>query len=158
MERLGYHPNMKQVVVIVDGMGGGLGAQLIAGLHRSFGGTIEIIALGTNASATERMIKAGADRGASGENAIKVSVGLGDYIMGPIGIIIPDSMMGEVSQGVAVAILSARGERILLPVQQNHFTLAGFEQKSSARLLDDAIAILNEKLELKMPASEHHEA
>ena len=148
---------MKHVVVIVDGMGGGLGAQLAGALRRTFGDGMEIIALGTNASATERMLKAGADRGASGENAIKVSIGLGDYIIGPIGIVIPDSMMGEVSQAVASAVLCARGERILLPVQQSHFTIAGMEQKSAARLLEDALGVLKEKLASKPRESARHE-
>ncbi len=157
MEALEYHRSMKHVVVIVDGMGGGLGSQLATGLRKSFGDRVLIIALGTNASATERMLKAGADRGASGENAIKVSIGLGDYIMGPIGIAIADSMMGEVSQAIASAVLAARGERILLPVEQSHFTLVGVERKSTAALIADAIGILDKKLGNALEIPESHE-
>ncbi len=135
-----------KTVVIVDGMGGGLGALLATHIRRRCGSSVEIVALGTNASATERMLKSGADRGASGENAIRVSVGLGDYILGPIGIVIRDSMMGEVSGAVARAVLAARGERILLPVPQTHFTLAGMDRRSLAQLVEAAVDMLVRRL------------
>jgi len=73
------------------------------------------------------MLKAGAHRGASGENAIKVSVGQGDIIVGPIGIVIPNGMMGEITTAMAEAVLAAPGTRILVPVAQGHFVLAGVE-------------------------------
>ena len=137
---------MKKRIVVVDGMGGGVGAQLIERLRASFGGKVEIIALGTNSTATERMLKAGADRGASGENAICVSVGSGLLVMGPIGVVIPNGMLGEITAAIAEAVLAASGDRILVPVAHNHFILAGLEQKSLNRFLDDAVAIALEKL------------
>lgn len=121
--------------MVVDGMSGGIGAQLTARLRELVGETAEIIALGTTSAATERMLKAGADRGASGENAIRVSVGLGDVIVGPIGIVIPNGMMGEITPAVAEAVLAARGERVLVPVQQGHFTLAGLEAAPVGKLV-----------------------
>lgn len=137
---------MKKRLVIVDGMGGGIGAQLVERLRAAFPDRIEIIALGTNSTATERMVKAGADRGASGENAIIVSVGLGSLILGPIGIVIPNGMLGEVSPAIAAAVLAAPGERILVPVAQDHFVLAGMEAKPLGRLLDEAAALAKERL------------
>jgi hypothetical protein len=116
---------MKKTIVVVDGMGGGLGAQLVERVRALAGDRLMIIALGTNSSATERMLKAGADRGASGDNAIRTSVGLGDVILGPIGIVIPNGLMGEISTPVAEAILAARGRRIVVPVPQDHFKLVG---------------------------------
>lgn len=126
---------MKKTVVIVDGMGGGIGSQLASRIRELGGNEIELIALGTTSSATERMLKAGADRGASGENAIKVSVGLGDVIVGPIGIVIPNGMMGEISASVAEAVLAARGARVLVPVPQGHFILAGVDSAPVGKLV-----------------------
>jgi hypothetical protein len=135
---------MKQRIVIIDGMGGGIGVQLIAKLRECIDKESEIIALGTNATATERMVKAGADRGATGENAIRVSAPLGDFILGPIGIVIADSLMGEITAGMCAAILSAPGERILLPLQNDHFFLAGLEQLPLAKMIDKAVDIFRE--------------
>jgi hypothetical protein len=140
---------VKTTIVIVDGMGGGIGVQLITRLKEVWPkdrDNTEIVALGTNAVATERMVKAGADRGASGENALRVSVGMGDYILGPVGIVIGNSMMGEISPAMAQAVLDAPGERILLPLQQEHFHIAGIEFLPLARLIDRAVEILKEQI------------
>ncbi|MDR3333604.1 MAG: DUF3842 family protein [Treponema sp.] len=137
---------MKQSVVIIDGMGGGIGVQLISKLKELPDTDLEIIALGTNAVATERMVKAGAHRGATGENAIRVSVSLGNFIIGPIGIVIINSMMGEITPPMVEAILKAPGDRILLPLQQEHFFLAGLEQLPLARMTDRAIELFKERL------------
>jgi len=145
---------MSVTIVIVDGLGGGLGAQIAAKIRERFGTDIRILALGTNSSATERMLKAGADRGASGENAIRVSVGQGDFILGPIGVAIPNSLLGEVSPGMAQAILEAPGERILLPVPQNHFTLAGIESRPVGKLVEDAVSRIAARLGTDDPLAE----
>jgi hypothetical protein len=136
---------MKKTVVVIDGMGGGIGAELVSRLVGSLPGTVEIIALGTNALATERMLKAGASRGAAGENALKISVKLGDYILGPIGIIIPNSMMGEITPGMAEAVLAAPGERILIPFKNDHFTLPGLEPLPLAKAIGLTIEVLKER-------------
>ncbi|MDR2073498.1 MAG: DUF3842 family protein [Spirochaetaceae bacterium] len=138
---------MKHRVVVIDGMGGGIGVQLIGKLKDLGDRDLEIIALGTNSTATERMIKAGAHRGATGENALKVSVKTGDFILGPIGIVIAHSLMGEISPGMAEAILSAPGERILLPLQNEHFLLAGPEALPLARQVDRAIELYRERVQ-----------
>ena len=136
---------MKHTVVIIDGMGGGIGAQIIGKIREIDDPDREIIALGTNAVAAEHMVRAGASRGAAGENAIRVSVGLGDFIIGPIGIVIVNSMMGELSPAMAAAILDAPGERILLPLQNAHFFLAGIEAQPLAKQIDRAIARYRER-------------
>lgn len=140
--------HVKKRIVVVDGMGGGIGAQLVARFKEAWGESVEIIALGTNSGATERMLRAGADRGASGENAIRVSVRLGDLVVGPIGIVIPDGMLGEISVGIAHSVLAAPGARVLIPVQQDHFAIAGLEPKPLGKLIEDAVALAGEKLEL----------
>ncbi|MDR0663339.1 MAG: DUF3842 family protein [Spirochaetaceae bacterium] len=134
-------------VVVVDGMGGGIGVQLTGKLRDASGDDVEIIALGTNAVAVERMVKAGAHRGASGENAIIQSVVLGDIIVGPIGIIIGNSMMGEITRAVAEAILAAPGERILLPLQNEHLTLAGLDGLPLAKMIERAVELTVERLQ-----------
>jgi hypothetical protein len=136
-------------IVIIDGMGGGIGVQLIGKIRELGGSNREIIALGTNAVATERMVRAGAHRGATGENAIRVSVSLGDFILGPIGIVIANSLMGEISSVMAESILAAPGERILIPLQHEHFVLAGIEQQPLAKMVDKAVEILKERLEAR---------
>ncbi|MDR2313825.1 MAG: DUF3842 family protein [Spirochaetaceae bacterium] len=137
---------MKHRVVVIDGMGGGIGVQLIGKLKDLGDRDLEIIALGANSTATERMIKAGAHRGATGENALKVTVKTGDFILGPIGIVIAHSLMGEISPGMAEAILSAPGERILLPLQNEHFLLAGPEALPLARQVDRAVELYRERI------------
>jgi hypothetical protein len=134
-------------IVIIDGMGGGIGVQLVGKIREMGGEDIEILALGTNAVAAERMVKAGAHRGAAGENAIRVSAALGDFILGPIGIVIPNSLLGEISPAMAEAILAAPGERILIPLQHEHFLLAGLEPQPLAKLVDRAVEALGEQLE-----------
>jgi len=131
---------MKKTVVVVDGMGGGIGAQLISKTRELVGDAADIVALGTNSCATERMLKAGADRGASGENAIRVSVPLGDVVLGPMGVVVPDSMMGEITTGIAGSVFGARGRLILVPVSQSHFTLVGVEKVPMAVLIAAAAA------------------
>ncbi|QQO10443.1 DUF3842 family protein [Breznakiella homolactica] len=137
---------MNRTVIVIDGMGGGVGAQLIARLKELSLPDLELIALGTNSSATERMVKAGAARGATGENAIKTSARLGDFILGPIGIVLPNSLMGEITPVMADAVLSAPGERILLPLQQDHFHIVGAEPLPLGRMLERTVELLRERL------------
>jgi hypothetical protein len=137
---------MKKIIAIIDGMGGGIGVQLVGRVKEIIDGETEIIALGANAIAAERMVKAGAHRGAAGENAVKVSVKTADFILGPIGIVIADSMMGEISCEMAEAVLAAPGARILLPLQQEHFFIAGLETLPLAKMIDKAVELLKEKI------------
>ena len=85
------------IVAVIDGMGGGIGAQIVTQLRQELPLDVEILALGTNAVATDRMMKARASRGASGENAIRVSIGQADFILAPIAVVVPNSLMGEVT-------------------------------------------------------------
>jgi hypothetical protein len=136
----------RPVVIVVDGLGGGMGAQLCAKIRQVFESNVEIVALATNSTAAERMIKAGADRGASGENAIRTSIGTGQFILGPIGIVLPDSMMGEITPWMARSIMAAEGRKILLPVSQPHFTLAGTSSLPLSQIIDEALSLLAEGL------------
>ena len=115
---------MKRLCVI-DGQGGGIGAALIKYLKETYGETVELIGLGTNAIATAQMLKAGANRGASGENAIVQTVSGADLIMGPISITWANAMLGEVTCKIAEAITSSPAPKILLPLAQESMTLVG---------------------------------
>jgi hypothetical protein len=131
---------MKKTIVVLDGMGGGIGAELIAKL-KTAKINADIIALGTNSTATERMLRAGAGRGATGQNAVRVSIGLADLILGPIGIVVVNAMMGEITEEIATAVLDARGERILIPLSNEHFTLAGIDTPPLSRMIEKAVEI-----------------
>jgi hypothetical protein len=110
---------------VIDGQGGGIGAALIKHLKEVYGEHVELIALGTNAIATAQMLKAGANRGASGENAIVQTVRTADLIMGPIAITWANAMLGEVTSGIAAAITSSPAPKILLPLTQESVVLVG---------------------------------
>ena len=140
---------MKLTIIVIDGMGGGIGVELISRLKEVVNKDAEIIALGTNAVATERMVKAGANRGATGENAIKTTAPTGHFIFGPIGIVINNSMLGEITQTMTSAILTAPGERILLPLQNEHFYLAGLDPIPLSKVMDKAVELFKERLKLK---------
>ena len=115
-----------------------MAAQLIGHLPKTILEQEDIIGLGTNSLATAAMLKAGVKRGATGENAICFPVRDADIIVGPIGIIIPNTMMGEISPKIAEAVASACGKKILLPVNQNHVEIIGLANSSMAMLIKDA--------------------
>ena len=90
-------------VCVIDGQGGGIGSVIIRRLKEEYGEAVEVLALGSNAIATAQMMKAGANRGATGENAILVTIKDADVIIGPIGIVLANSMMGELISSVCTA-------------------------------------------------------
>ena len=90
-------------ILVIDGQGGQLGGQMIKLLQGNFP-ELNIIAVGTNATATASMIKAGANQGATGENPVIVASRKADVIIGPVGIVIADSLLGEITPKMAVAV------------------------------------------------------
>jgi len=135
------------IVAVVDGMGGGIGAQIVAQLREELPLDVEILALGANAVATQKMMQARASRGASGENAIRVSIGAADVILAPIGVVVPNSMMGEITPAIAEAIAGAPGRKLLLPINQPHFEIIGIEWKALTKQIGAAIEIIRQALE-----------
>jgi len=91
------------------------------------------------------MMKARANRGASGENAIKVSIHQADFILAPIGVVIPNSLMGEITPAIATAIASAPGDKLLLPINQPHFEIVGIEWKALTKQISQAIDMIRER-------------
>lgn len=131
---------MGMIIAVVDGMGGGLGAQLITQLSAQLGAGVEIIALGTNALATNNMVRAGASRGATGENAVMVSLPKAAVVAGPIGIVIANAMMGEITPKIAETVACCDAHKVLLPVSQNHFEIIGLESRPLGVVIKDAVA------------------
>jgi len=130
--------NRKKVCVI-DGQGGGIGAAIIKKLRERFEERIEVIALGTNAIATAQMLKARANKGASGTNAIVHTVKKADVIIGSIGIIMPQAMMGEVTPLMAEAVCSADAKKILLPLTQENVEIVGVTGLPLPQLVDELL-------------------
>jgi hypothetical protein len=130
---------MSITISVIDGMGGGIGVEIISCLRREFANEINIIALGTNAVATDRMVQAKANRGATGENAIRCSINNADFIMGPIGIILPNGLMGEVNKEIAEYVMSSKGKKILIPVNHPEMKIVGLKNDSLTKLIEDAV-------------------
>ncbi len=132
------HVNRKKVCVI-DGQGGGIGATIIKRLKERFEEKIEVLALGTNAIATAQMLKARANKGASGSNAIVQTCKRADVIIGPVGIIMPNAMMGEVTPVMAEAVSSADAVKILLPLSQDNLEIVGVSGLPMPQLIDELL-------------------
>ena len=124
---------------IIDGQGGGIGATIIKKLREKFGESLDIIALGTNAIATSQMLKAKANRGASGENAIVQTVRKVDLVIGPVGIVMANAMMGEVTPLMAEAVTSCAAKKILLPLSQENVDIVGTAVMPLPHLIDEMI-------------------
>lgn len=133
---------MKRVCVI-DGQGGGIGATIIRALKRKYGEAIEIVALGTNAVATSQMLKAGANRGATGENPVVRTAPMVDLILGPVAVTWPNAMMGELTPRMAEAIVSSHAAKILIPLHQENISLVGASREPLPHLVD---ALLHENV------------
>jgi hypothetical protein len=134
----------KVKIMIIDGQGGGIGATIIKGLRESVGNDLSILALGTNSIATSRMMKAGANRGATGENAIVWTSQTVDVIIGPLAILMANSMMGEVTPQAASAVSSSDAKKILIPLTQEKVTIVGVSEEPLPHLVDRVVKIIVE--------------
>lgn len=131
-------------IVIIDGQGGRLGKSLVEAAIARFPGA-RLTAVGTNTIATAAMIKAGAKRAATGENAVIVACRDADFIVGPVGIVIADSLFGEITPHMACAVAQSRACRVLLPMSKCENIVAGVrEGLSMQELVDDAMARIGE--------------
>lgn len=117
------------VVCVIDGQGGGIGSLIIRSLKNEYSEDIEVLALGTNAIATAQMMKANANRGATGENAIVVSVAQADVVIGPISIVLANAMMGEVTPVMAGAVAACKARKFLLPLTQENVEIVGVKHE-----------------------------
>ena len=125
-------------ILVIDGQGGRLGAQLIKEIRTRLPQS-RIMAVGTNSVATAAMLKAGAEESATGENPVVVACRKADVIVGPVGIVIADAMLGEITERMACAVARADARRILIPVNRCDHIIAGVGEQSLSALIADAV-------------------
>lgn len=134
-------------IAVIDGKGGGIGRQIVERLKSLKNDKLEIIVLGTNSLATANMLRAGADDGATGENAIAWMSNKVDIIIGPIAIMVANSMMGEVSPNIACAIASSQAEKLLIPINKCNINIVGVEDKKLSFLFDEIFEKIKRKID-----------
>jgi hypothetical protein len=133
-------------IAVIDGQGGGIGSLVVKRLRDEFGESVEITALGTNAVATTAMMTSGADKGASGENAIAWNSSKVDVITGPVSIILPNAMLGELTPAMAEAVSSSPAKKILLPLNQEQVDIIGTAKEPLPHLIEALIKQIKEVL------------
>lgn len=129
--------------MVIDGQGGGLGRQLVAAIKARLP-QVTVLAVGTNSAATTAMLRAGADQAATGENAVVVGSRSVDAIVGPVGIVIADAMLGEITPQMAVAVGQSQAGRVLIPVSQCDNIVAGAQGQPMAKLVQSAVDALEQ--------------
>ena len=134
----------KKSIAVIDGQGGGIGSTIIKRLREVFGEEVEIVGLGTNAMATGAMLKVGANKGASGENAIVQSVKTVDIVIGTVGIVMANSMMGELTPRMAEAIASTTAIKCLLPLRIPEVEVIGAPREPLPHLVDQLVKRIQE--------------
>ncbi|HAU30789.1 MAG: hypothetical protein XD78_1980 [Desulfotomaculum sp. 46_296] len=134
-------------IAVIDGQGGGIGRHIMDKLRRELPENVELLALGTNSAATSVMLKAGANEGATGENAIIYSAQRVNLIVGPVSILIPHAMLGELTPGMAEAIALSPARKILLPLSRNAFDLIGLKSEPLPHLIAELVQRVKELVE-----------
>ena len=132
-------------IMVVDAQGGGLGKQLITLIRKELP-NVHIIAVGTNSVASSTMLRAGADEAATGENSVRVVSKKVDVIIGPVGMVIADAMLGEITKEMACAIAQSPAKRIMIPFNNCNNYVAGTSEISTGRLIADAVNRLKAEL------------
>jgi len=128
-------------ILVIDAQGGKIGRQIVSAVREAFP-DVTLTAVGTNGLATSAMLKAGADQGATGENAVVVGCRNADVIVGPIGIVIADAMLGEVTPAMALAVGQSRAVKIFIPINHCNNFVAGVEAQSLSRRVQEAVALI----------------
>jgi hypothetical protein len=136
--------NIIMKIGVLDGQGGGIGSAVIKKLREEFGEKVEVIALGTNSIATAQMMKSRANKGATGENAIIQTAPKMNILIGPIGIVMAQSMMGEVTPSMAQAVAESPGLKFLIPLSQERVEVVGLESEPLPHLVEKLITRLKE--------------
>ncbi len=126
-------------ILIIDGQGGKVGKQLTEKIKTAYP-HMTVIAVGTNSLATSSMIKGGADEAATGENSVVVCSRDADVIVGPIGIVIADSLLGEITPKMATAIGQSRAVKLLVPINKCNNRIVGVEEMTISQLIDKTVA------------------
>ena len=137
---------IKMKIAVIDGQGGGVGKIIVERLVKEFGKQIHIMVLGTNSIATSLILKAGANEGATGANSIVYNASKVDVILGPIGIISANSLLGELTPEMARAISESSALKILIPINRCNIKVAGVENKAIQQYVEDAIELVRGQL------------
>ena len=127
-------------VLVLDGQGGGMGVQLIKQLAPHLPAGCELLAVGTNVMATTAMLRAGAQRAATGENAVIYNAARADLILGPIGILLANGILGEVSPAMAQAVATSEAEKVLIPAAACGVWISGTEELRLEEYIQRAVA------------------
>lgn len=130
-------------VAVIDGQGGGIGKHIVEKIRHSLSQQVEVVALGTNALATAQMLKAGANEGATGENAIHQTAAKVDVIIGSVSILVANSMLGELTPTMARAIGESTAVKILLPINRAKIEIVGTGDEPLPHQIDNAVRKLN---------------
>jgi hypothetical protein len=128
-------------ILVIDAQGGGIGKQLVAAIKQNIPNAV-VTAVGTNSTATAAMLKAGADFGATGENAVVVGCRKADVIAGPIGIVIADALFGEVTPRMAQAVGQSAAKRILIPISHCDNIVVGVGDLSLSAMIQSAVQVI----------------
>lgn len=131
-------------IAVVDGQGGGIGRVIIDRVRNEFGNSIEILAIGTNSQATSAMLRAGANEGATGENALICNIDEVDLVLGSLSIILPNSMKGELTAKMAKRVVASKARKILLPIHRNNIDLVGMRSEPLPHLVEDMVVQLKQ--------------
>ena len=133
-------------IAIIDGQGGGIGKHIVEKLRREFPEDVEILAIGTNALATSVMLKAGANEGATGENAVVFNAPRVDMILGPVSIMFPNAMLGEMTPAMATAISSSPAKKVLIPLARSGVEIVGLRSEPLPHMIEDLVARVRESI------------
>lgn len=137
-------------ILVIDGQGGGIGRQLIEAVRRLCGEGPHIWAVGTNAAATQAMLRSGANEGATGENPALVLSAKADLLLGPLGIVLADSMLGEITPAIAAAVGRSPAHKILVPLSRCGVEIAGLASPA----LSESIRCAAERVQALLEAAE----
>ncbi|HJG27933.1 MAG TPA: DUF3842 family protein [Subdoligranulum variabile] len=137
----------RRLILVMDGQGGGMGVQLIKMLAPQLPQDCDLLAVGTNVMATSAMLKAGAPHGATGENAVVYNAARADLILGPIGMILANGILGEVSPAMAAAVSAASAEKILIPSSHCGVQIAGTQDCPLETYLQSAVTLALRELQ-----------
>jgi hypothetical protein len=133
-------------IAVIDGQGGGIGSLIVKRLRDEFSDGIEILALGTNAVATSAMMKSRANKGATGENAIVWNSKKVNMIIGPLSIVLPNAMLGEMTPKMTDAILSSEVKKVLLPLNQEGIDVIGVEKEPLPHMIEKVILFVRQAM------------
>jgi NAD(P)-dependent dehydrogenase (short-subunit alcohol dehydrogenase family) len=135
-------------IAVIDGQGGGIGRHIVEKLRRELPEDVEFLALGTNALATSAMLRAGANEGATGENAVVYNARRVDLIVGPLSILVPNAMLGELTPEMALAVADSPARKVLIPLSRSGVEIVGLRGEPLPHLIEELIKKVKEILQL----------